>query len=218
MSCAGTGRRLDSLNDSFRPVYVLDAEAGRRDDVAASLRAAGLTVRTFELAETFLALLAMLGPGCIVAGLDGGHDGNAIDIQELLDRCYGLPVVAITPEADVAAAVRAMKHGAADVVVHPVHAEALCAAVHAALEGLARAEASRSDAQATRERFARLTRRERQVLDGMIGGEANKSIAYRLGISPRTVEVHRAKVMEKLGCRSLPEIVRMAMQAGLDAP
>jgi two-component system response regulator FixJ len=217
MSCLGVVGGVESAPGLFGPVYVVDAERGHRDDLAATLRAAGLSVRTFETAETFLSLLSMLEPGCVVAGLGGEKVENAIDSRELLVPRSGFPVVAVTPEADVGAAVRAMKLGAADVVARPVSAEALCVAVRGALAVLARAEASRSDAQATRDRLARLTRRERQVLDGMVGGEANKSIAYRLGISPRTVEVHRAKVMEKLACRSLPEIVRMAMQAELGA-
>lgn len=120
-------------------------------------------------------------------------------------------------EIDLAAIVRAIKAGAADVIATPIDEDKLLAAVHAALA--AQRDASGRDAtrQAARARIARLTRRERDVLEGMVQGAANKVIAHALGISPRTVEIHRAKVMDKLGSRSLSQIVRLAVSAENDA-
>ena len=198
-------------------VYVVDDDPVQCELVRSALFETGLTVRLFGDPASFLAELASLSPGCIIAGQNRGTDRELVLQHDLLVRGCGFPVVALTAPDDVPAAVRAMKAGAADVVVRPVCAEELCIAVLGALATMTRAQEGRSTAQAVRVRLARLTRRERQVLEGMVRGEANKSIAYLLGISPRTVEVHRAKVMEKLTCRSLPDILRFALQAGLIA-
>jgi len=199
----------------FAPVYLVEKDRRQREEVAAILRACGLTVSAFVAAGPFLDRLAVLAPGCIVIGSGLGADGMMALLGELPVRGCFFPVVAMTPSDDVPAAVRAMKAGATDVVVRPIRPEELSVAVLGALATLARARHRQSNAGALRVRLALLTRRERQVMEGMVRGEVNKSIANQLGISPRTVEVHRARVMEKLACRSLPEIVRFALQAGL---
>jgi two-component system response regulator FixJ len=140
---------------------------------------------------------------------------GAVLLNELAARGCPFPVVALAPAGDVVTAVRAMKAGAVDVVALPLEAEALAQAVREALEGMGRAAAGGTIPENLRLRLERLTRRERQVLDAMVRGDGNKAIAHELGISPRTVEVHRSKVMEKLSCRSLPDVVRLAVQAGL---
>jgi two-component system response regulator FixJ len=212
------GKVLPALAEdaSYGPVYLLDDDCELRASLADALAQAGLVVRSFGSAAGLLADLGALGVGCIVLGLPADSPEVEGLRQELAARAWSFPVVAITPPADVAAAVRAMKTGAVDVVPRPVQAAELVAAVTGALAVSVRFCNGPSGMRAAHERLARLTRRERQVLEGMVRGEANKAIAFELGISPRTVEVHRAKVMEKMGCRSLPEIVRLALHAGLD--
>lgn len=197
-----------------RQVYLLNSNDAPGAGIAAELRDSGFSVTCFATIDSFFAELPLLAPGCVVTGLCLDLvDGVAFQRELRVHGC-NFPVIAATAAGDVPAAVRAMKAGAADVVVRPVGAAELCVAVHGALASRRRDLVDSDEVQAMRERFARLTRRERQVLDGLVNGEVNKSIANELGISPRTVEVHRAKVMEKLACRSLPEIVRLALQVG----
>ena len=196
-------------------VYLLNINDAPSGMIAAELRDCGFSVTCFATANSFFAALPVLASGCVVTGLSLGLvDGVAFQRELRVHGC-NFPVIAATAPGDVPAAVRAMKAGAADVVVRPVRAADLCVAVHGALAARRRDLVDSDEVQAMRERFARLTRRERQVLAGLVKGDVNKSIANELGISPRTVEVHRAKVMEKLVCRSLPEIVRLTLQVGL---
>jgi two-component system, LuxR family, response regulator FixJ len=212
MSRVGTVQPALSGDASYGPVYLLDDDHDLRACLVDALVQAGLVVRSFASTSALLSDLGALGVGCIVTGMPPESSEAEALRRELAARVWPFPIVAITPPADVGAAVRAMKLGAVDVVPRPVHPADLVAAVKAAL---ARDRIDRQGLNGVHERLGRLTRRERQVLEGMVRGEASKAIAFNLGISPRTVEVHRAKVMEKLGCRSLPEIVRLTMQAGL---
>ena len=199
----------------MRRVYLLNSNDAPGVGIAAELRECGFSVTCFATIDSFFAVLPVLAPGCVVTGLCSDLiDGVAFQRELRVHGC-NFPVIAATAAGDVPAAVRAMKAGAADIVVHPVGAAELGAAVHGALASRHRDQADSDEVQAMRARLARLTRRERQVFDGLVKGAVNKSIANELGISPRTVEVHRAKVMEKLACRSLPEIVRLALQVGL---
>lgn len=192
-------------------VHLAVADSRLRAGLAATLALSGFRVRIFEGAAPLLADLGTLPAGCVLAA-------DADLPRQLRAQGCNFPVVAVTAEADVATAVRAMKAGAADVVTHPVRPDDLAAAVRGALAQLTRRQAGESVVQAMRSRVERLTRREMQVLEGMVRGGANKAIAHELGISPRTVEVHRANVMEKLGCRSLSQIIRMAVRLGLATP
>lgn len=196
------------------PVYVVAADPALRESLTGALQGTAPEVTVFASVAEVMARIGELAPGCIVSGLCvDSADGSQL-LRELAGAGCPFPVVALAPPGDVALAVRAMKAGAVDVVALPVRAEDLAEAVRGAQ--------SRADGQgaplAVRQRLARLTRRERQVLEAMVRGDGNKAIAHGLGISPRTVEVHRAKVMEKLSCRSLPDIVRLAVQAGLLLP
>ena len=196
-------------------VYLIDADPVARAATADALRAFGLAIRSFSAAAAFRAALPSLAPGCIVVSVCPEIPEDDLLQQKIPVSGSEFPIVAVTPEADVAAAVRAMKAGAADVLARPVRPGDLAAVVQGVLALMPRHQADDTGQMAVRERLSRLTRRERQVLDGMVQGEANKAIAHQLGISPRTVEVHRAKVMEKLACRNLPEIVRLALRAGM---
>lgn len=192
-------------------VHLAVADASLRGLLSAALAQAGLPCSSFDGTAPLLAQLATLPAGCVLAA------DSELPRKLRAQGCV-FPVVALTAEADVASAVLAMKAGAADVVTYPVRADDLAAAVHGALAQLTRRQAGESVLQAMRNRVDRLTRRERQVLDGMIRGAANKTIAHELNISPRTVEVHRANVMDKLGSRSLSQIIRMAVRLGLTTP
>jgi two-component system response regulator FixJ len=127
-----------------------------------------------------------------------------------------LPVIVMTGHGDVPVAVQALKAGAADFIEKPFDDEALLTAVRSALEASRRLREREAEVEDIAGRLATLTPRERQVLDRLVAGQPNKTIAYDLGTSPRTVEVHRARVMEKMGARSLSELVRMALSVGAE--
>jgi two-component system response regulator FixJ len=196
-------------------VYIVAGDEGMAAALAGMVREAGWEVAIFASPAQLLGRLEALGAGCIVSALCVNTADGAVLLHELAARCCPFPVVALAPAGDVGTAVRAMKAGAVDVVALPLEADALAQAVREALEGRARPVGGGAIPENLRLRLERLTRRERQVLDAMVRGDGNKAIAHDLGISPRTVEVHRAKVMEKLSCRSLPDVVRLAVQAGL---
>jgi two-component system response regulator FixJ len=134
-------------------------------------------------------------------------------LHALKANACGLPAIVITGHGDVALAVEAMKAGAIDFIEKPFDQEAILNAVHAALERAGRNDSGEGPAIAAK--LASLSERERQVLDGLLAGHPNKTIAYDLGISPRTVEVYRANLMTKMAARSLSELIRMAILADL---
>ena len=196
-------------------VHVIDDDEALRESLAFLLGTAHLEVRTYESATAFLDALPRTEPGCIITdvrmpGLSG---------VELLRRLKSLeaafPVIVITGHGDVPLAVEAMKLGAADFFEKPFEDDALIAAVQSALgrhEHDARRAAKKAE---TFERIASLSARERQVLEGLVAGNPNKTIAFDLGISPRTVEIYRANVMTKMKATSLSDLVRMALLGGL---
>jgi two-component system response regulator FixJ len=140
-------------------------------------------------------------------------DGNGLDVlQELMARGIRLPVIMITAYADVPLAVAAMRAGAADFLEKPYPEQALLASIHNALRSDAMAAASAADIRSVNARLAKLTPREREVLDRLLAGRQNKQTARDLGISPRTVEIHRSRVMEKMGATSLSHLVRLVLR------
>jgi FixJ family two-component response regulator len=200
-------------------VFVVDDEPAIRDSLAMLLRSVGLPSRAFPSAPAFLEGLEPGAPGCVVADVRmPGMSG--LELQEALRaRQATLPVIIITGHGDIAMAVRAMKAGAADFIEKPFNEQVLLDAVHRALAQ------QRSDAPAPganraeiETRVATLTPREREVMLLIAEGRPNKVVATRLGLSTRTVEVHRAKVMEKMNARSLAELVRMAIACDLIKP
>lgn len=194
-------------------VHLIDDDEGVRRALAFLLGTAGLTVRVYDAATRFLEQdLASLS-GCVVSDVRmPGVDGIEL-LRRLKDGNGRLPVVIMTGHADISLAVEAMKAGAVDFIEKPFADEVLLAAVRSALGRAAAGPGPGHDSGPTRIRLASLTARERQVLDGLLAGHPNKTIAYDLGLSPRTVEVHRANVMTKMGAASLPELVRMTLQA-----
>lgn len=195
-------------------VHVVDDDEAVRRSLALLLNSFGLTTETYASAEIVLDGMAELRPGCLVVDIRmPGMDGLALQ-DELTRRGCRLPVVVVTGHADVALAVRAMKAGAIDFVEKPYSEEDMLRAVTAALARAADNRQSVAPVEAALGRIAALTPRERDVLGRLVDGRPNKVVAHELGISPRTVEIHRANLMEKLGCRSLAEAVRIAITAG----
>lgn len=202
-------------------VYVIDDEAPIRDSLAMLLRSVGLTSSLFADAPSFLAAAPWQEHACVIADVRmPGMSG--LELQEAM-RVGGssLPMIIVTGHGDIGMAVRAMKNGAADFIEKPFNGQVLLDAVHRALAqsgtltAVATVSADRQREDLER-RVASLSPREREVMTLVAQGLPNKSVATRLDLSTRTVEVHRAKVMEKMGARSLAELVRMNIEAGLD--
>lgn len=206
------------MPDDARFGYVVDDEGAVRRSLALLLGAAGYEVGTFETGEAFLeAATAGLPFGCVLLDLSmPGMDGLAVQ-REITARRLPHSVVVITAHGDVPAAVQAMKAGACDFIEKPFRGEEILAAAEAALQRAASNQAEAAEAAEATERIATLSPREAEVLHGLVAGRQNKMIAQELGISPRTVEIHRANLMAKLGVRSLPDVVRMALAAGIKA-
>jgi two-component system response regulator FixJ len=194
-------------------VYLVDDEAAVRRSVGFMLKTSGFDVETFESGEEFLKAAGQLEPGCVLLDVRlGGMDGLTVQ-QALKDRGIVLPVVIITGHGDVALAVRAMKAGAVDFLEKPFEKAALIASIeNAQRRNEGREELARLADQA-RAQLNALTPRERDVLGGLVEGQSNKVIAYDLGISPRTVEIHRANLMSKLGVHSLSDALKIAFTA-----
>lgn len=195
-------------------VHVIDDDEAVRHSLAFLFESAGIPVRLYDSAMAFLAVVGGLRTGCILTDVRMPDlDGLALQ-QKLIEMGVRLPVIVMTGHGDVPVAVQALKAGAADFIEKPFDDEALLAAVRTALETSRRMREREAEIEDIAARLATLTPRERQVLDRLVAGQPNKTIAYDLGASPRTVEVHRARVMEKMGARSLSELVRMALRVG----
>jgi PAS domain S-box-containing protein len=199
-------------------VYVVDGDEASRQRLCLALQGAGYEVKAFASAKAFLEVAPVLVPGCVV--LDIRHpeaDGLTIP-KEMKARRASLPVIVIGEAGrNVAVGVQAMKAGAVDFLDVPYRPDQLLDALAAAQATiLERAERDQAT-ERVRVLVATLPAREREVLDGLLAGGTNKTIARDLGISPRTVEAHRARIMERLGAQSLPELVRIAVAAGLQA-
>lgn len=192
-------------------VHLIDDDEGVRQGLAFLLATAGLAVRVYESAVAFLQSIETLQPGCIISDVRmPGIDG--LELQRRLKQLgVNLPVIIMTGHADVPLAVEAMKAGAIDFIEKPFDDTLLLQAVRTALDRFD--EAGQRDAEIARvlEKVHSLSARERQVLDGLVAGHPNKTIAYDLKLSPRTVEIHRANVMTKMGASSLSDLVRMAL-------
>ena len=199
-------------------VHVVDDDEAVRDSLSLLLEAAGLSVRTYDSATAFLKALPNLAAGCVLTDVRMPElDGLELQ-RRLTELCIRLPVIVMSGHGDVPIAVEAVKAGAADFLEKPFDDAQLLAAVSGALATSQRRREEEAATAGIAKRLASLTPREREVLDKLVAGQPNKTIAYDLGSSPRTVEVHRARVMEKMGVRSLPELVRMTIAAERAAP
>ena len=195
-------------------VYVVDDDEAIRDSLSILLELAGHEVETFELALAALDRCLARHPDCILSDVRmPGMDG--IEFQEkLTETGINAPVVIMTGHGDIRLAVRAMKAGALDFIEKPFDHDAILTSLTEATRKHTREAFPKPvDAELT-SRLETLTPREREVLELLVSGDPNKVIAYRLQISPRTVEIYRARVMEKMRAKSLPDLVRMAMELG----
>ena len=194
-------------------VHLIDDDEDVRRALAFLLGTAGLAVKVYESAILFLDNYEGSQTGCIVSDVRmPGMDGLQL-LKRLKEMDVKLPVIVLTGHADVALAVEAMKAGAMDFIEKPFSDEVLLNAIQSALAQRF-SHLPRGNAEQIRSRMTSLTPREREVLDGLLRGHPNKTIAYDLGLSPRTVEVHRANVMTKMAASSLSELVRMALSVG----
>ncbi|KAA0074002.1 response regulator FixJ [Tardiphaga sp. P9-11] len=195
-------------------IDIVDDDPAMRDSLAFLLDVNGFKVRTHETAQAFLDHIRQATPDCVISDIRmPGMSGLEL-VRKLRTDGLTCPVIAITGHGDVALAVEAMKAGAADFIEKPFDDDVLLSAIRSALatRSIDAVDAGRAEAN---ERLAELSPRERDVLQGLVSGKINKVIAHDLGISPRTVEVYRANLMAKTGARSMSELMRLALTAGL---
>ena len=196
-------------------IYVIDDDEAVRQSLEFLLKAAGIPVRGFESARAFLDVLPTVEHGCIVTDVRM-PEITGIDLLKKVKQVRPeLPVIVITGHGDISLAVDAMKIGAVDFLEKPFDDDHLLAAVKSALDREADLARRKAEVGEVQEKLAALSNRERQVLEGLVAGNANKTIAFDLGISPRTVEIYRANLMTKMAANSLSDLVRMAMVAGI---
>jgi two-component system response regulator FixJ len=197
-------------------VFIVDDDEAVRESLAALLISYGYSTVTFPSALHFLARGDREASGCLIADVRM-PDMDGLELQEKVALDFpNLAVVIITGHGDVPVAVRAMKAGAVDFVEKPFGEETILETVRNALAQAVKAKRQPTDSGDGVARLDQLTPREREVLEGLVAGLPNKTIAYDLGISARTVEVHRARVMEKMQVRSLSALVRIAITAGIE--
>ena len=193
------------------PVHVIDDDAAVRDSLRFLFESAGVPVHTYESAAAFLDAVIADQRGCVLTDVRMPEfDGLAL-LRRLRELGVELPVIVMTGHADVPLAVQALKEGASDFIEKPFDDERLLNSVRSALEAGRRRREEAAGLEAIAARLASLTPREREVLEGLVAGHPNKTIAYDLGASPRTIEVHRGRVMEKMQARSLADLVRMVL-------
>ena len=201
--------------DDPRTVHVVDDDEAIRQSISFLLRKAGYTVETYPAGAIFLKAVTRKSQGCVLLDVRM-PDIDGLEVQaRLSQQGIAMPVVMLTGHGDVTLAVRAIKAGAIEFLEKPFERLMLIDAIEAALRHAARTGREHLAANDAVVRIAALTARERDVLDGMVLGRPNKLIAFELGIATRTVEVHRASLMEKLSARSLSDVLRIAFAAGL---
>lgn len=195
-------------------IHVVEDDEPMRESLVMLLEELGCKVRAYATGEELLMAAAAIEPGCIVSDVRmPGIDGLTL-LRRLRAGGSQMPLILITGHGDISTAVAAMKAGAADFLEKPFEADALRAAVESALRVRSNADDA-ADAEAARRRLERLTSREHEVLGHLVAGRSNKEVAAKLGISPRTVEFHRAHIMEKMTAKGLADLVRLwlAVQA-----
>jgi two-component system, LuxR family, response regulator FixJ len=195
-------------------VFVVDDDEAMRSSLKWLIESTGMPVQTFDSADAFLTGYSPDWSGCLL--LDVRMPGmSGLELQAYLARAdYRLPVIIITGHGDVAMAVKAMQAGALDFIEKPFHDEDLLRSIRRALEADSQARAQRTQHDQILARLEDLTPREHEVMDLVTAGKANKDIAAALGVSAKTVEAHRAKVMDKMHASSLADLVRMALLVG----
>jgi FixJ family two-component response regulator len=200
------------VGESDVTVHIVDDDAAVRDSLTLLLRTVGLPSRAYASGDEFLGAYVPRQVECLVADIRmPGLSGLELQ-QELTERHVDIPIIFITGHGDVPMAVRAMKSGAVDFIQKPFRDQDLLDRIHQALQIARSSQDARLETMTIQERFGALTPREREVMDKVVRGCANKVIAMDLGVSQRTVELHRARVMQKMGARSLAELIRLAQK------
>jgi len=196
-------------------VHVIDDDEALRESLAFLLRTANIEVRTYASAVAFLDALPDARASCVITDVRMPGMSGIDLLRRLQELKIGMPVIVITGHGDVPLAVEAMKIGALDFLEKPFDDEVLLTSVRSALtrqDGETKRHTERAEIES---KLAALSNRERDVLGGLVAGRANKQIAYDLGISPRTVEIYRANLMNKMQAGSLSDLVRMALIVGM---
>lgn len=193
-------------------IFILDDDDAVRDSLTMLVESAGYKAEAFASCREFLARPPFPPHACLLLDVHMPEMSGLQLQDEMARRGLKLPVIVMTGQADVPVAVRAMKAGARDFIEKPFSDELILDSIRNALAPPGKAAGD----PAVAKRIAALTPREHEVMLQMVAGNPNKVTAYNLGISPRTVEIHRARVMEKMAARSLSELVRMALAAGID--
>jgi FixJ family two-component response regulator len=201
-------------------IFVVDDDAAVRRSLTRLLRSAGWNAEAFASADDFLERAPITGPGCVLLDLNmPGMTG--LELQARMSEAgIPLPVVFLTGKGDIPMSVNAMKHGAVDFLVKPVEENVLFQALEQAIRRQAAEAAIRQGRDSIMSRLARLSEREREVLEGVLQGRLNKQIAFDLGIAEKTVKAHRGKVMEKMEAHTIAELVHLcdAVDIGLSRP
>jgi PAS domain S-box-containing protein len=212
------GIAQDITRHEGRFVYVVDADEPSRQDLTRGLRNAGYDVRAFPSGKAFLEVASALAAGCVVLDIRQPDAGGLTIPRELKARRIDLPLIVVgDAQGDVTFAVQVMKAGATDFLPIPYNPDELLTALASAAADISQADEHDQEANRARGRIAEMPVREREVLEGLLAGQTNKQIGRAIGISPRTVETHRAHVMQRLGARTIPELVRIAALAGVHA-
>lgn len=203
------------MNQTDITVYIVDDDPAVRDSLTLMLQQDGYRVRSFESGEAFLAVADTTTHGCAIIDIRmPGMDGIQLQ-EEILRRQIPLPVIFLTAHGDIPKSVKAMKAGAVDFLTKPVTRRDLLAALQAASREIARIETSAANRSQAQAQLETLTERELQVTQLAILGHSNKEIARKLGISHRTIEIHKSNIMKKTGALNLLELARIAHDAGL---
>jgi len=196
-------------------VHVVDDDEDARKGMARLLGAAGLAARTYASAVEFLGAIEAESAGCIILDVRL-PDHHGLDLQaSLAERGVPLPIIFVTGHGEIRDTVRAIQRGAVDFLTKPVEGRVLLAAVQRAIAQDTAARAARARQQELRQRYERLTPREREVFLHLISGQLNKQVAADLQITERTIKLHRASVLQKLEVSSMAELARMAVDLGI---
>jgi two-component system response regulator FixJ len=198
-----------------RTVYVIERDLATRRSLAAHLASSGAEAWPFASGAELLEILDHLMPACVLLDLDTGNPSGMEVLEKISARRPDWPVVALSARDEVALAVEAMKLGALDFLAKPVGAATLAAALVPAWRALETSVEESEARRAAQERVGRLTAREVDISMALLGGRPNKTVAHEFGISVRTVEMHRAHIMAKLGVKNFAEAAVLATRAGL---
>lgn len=196
-------------------IYIIDDDEAVRQSLEFLLKTAGLKAQAFESARAFFEVLPQVSFGCVITDVRMPEITGIDLLKKVKEVNPDLPVIVISGHGDISLAVEAMKIGAMDFLEKPFDDDQLLASVRTALDREAEVARRHAELANIHQKLAALSNRERQVLEGLVVGNPNKTIAFDLGISPRTVEIYRANLMTKMAANSLSDLVRMAMTAGI---